>query len=100
MNVVLDNIIFTLQRNGGISVVWNEHLRRARADLAQSLEELDYVEKLTPRFMERYRIPAYKAQTPAVFQLLKILSAYSKRCLSVAKTVRSQASRIMSAEKP
>ena len=67
MNVVLDNIIFTLQRNGGISVVWNEHLRRARADLAQSLEELDYVEKLTPRFMERYRIPAYKAQTPAVF---------------------------------
>lgn len=67
MNVVLDNIIFTLQRNGGISVVWNELLRRARADLAQSLEELDYVEKLTPRFMERYRIPAYKAQTPAVF---------------------------------
>ena len=67
MNVVLDNIIFTLQRNGGISVVWNEHLRRARADRAQSLEELDYVEKLTPRFMERYRIPAYKAQTPAVF---------------------------------
>ena len=67
MNVVLDNIIFTLQRNGGISVVWNEHLRRARADLAQSLEELDYVEKMTPRFMERYRIPAYKAQTPAVF---------------------------------
>ena len=67
MNVVLDNIIFTLQRNGGISVVWNELLRRARADLAQSLEELDYVEKMTPRFMERYRIPAYKAQTPAVF---------------------------------
>jgi mannosyltransferase len=67
LNVVLDNIIFTLQRNGGISVVWNELLRRARADLAQSLEELDYVEKMTPRFMERYRIPAYKAQTPAVF---------------------------------
>ena len=67
MNVVFDNIIYTLQRNGGISTVWNEHLRRARADRDLVCAELDYVEKLTPRFMERYRVPAYRAEVPAIF---------------------------------
>lgn len=28
MNVLLDNIIFSLQRSGGISVVWQEHISR------------------------------------------------------------------------
>ena len=67
MNIVLDNIIFMLQRNGGISTVWSEHLRRARADVALRLTELDYKEQMAPRFMERYRVPAYKAETPAIF---------------------------------
>ena len=67
MNIVLDNIIFMLQRNGGISTVWSEHLRRARADVALRLTELDYTEQMAPRFMERYRIPAYRAETPAIF---------------------------------
>lgn len=67
MNIVLDNIIFMLQRNGGISTVWSEHLRRARADVALRLTELDYKEQMVPRFMERYRVPAYKAETPAIF---------------------------------
>ena len=30
--VAFDNIIFSIQRYGGISVVWSELLRRARAD--------------------------------------------------------------------
>ena len=67
MNIVLDNIIFMLQRNGGISTVWSEHLRRARADVALRLTELDYTEQMAPRFMERYRIPAYRAEAPAIF---------------------------------
>lgn len=67
MNIVLDNIIFMLQRNGGISTVWSEHLRRARADVALRLTELDYTEQMAPRFMERYRVPAYKAEAPAIF---------------------------------
>ena len=67
MNVVFDNIIYTLQRNGGVSVVWNELLRRARADKDVQCTELDYVENLTPRPLERYRIPAYRAEVPAVF---------------------------------
>ena len=66
MQVVFDNIIYTLQRYGGISVVWNELLSRARADRDLQVTELDYTER-TPRFMERYRIPDYKAETPAVF---------------------------------
>ena len=67
LNVVLDNIIYTLQRYGGISVVWNELLRRAREDKDMQVTELDYLQALTPRFMERYRIPAYKAETPSIF---------------------------------
>ncbi|MBR6304512.1 MAG: glycosyltransferase family 4 protein [Paludibacteraceae bacterium] len=67
MNVLFDNIIYTLQRNGGISVVWTELLRRARADKDLQCTELDYLQKMTPRRLERYRIPAYRAETPAIF---------------------------------
>ena len=67
MNVLFDNIIYTLQRNGGISVVWTELLRRARADKDLQCTELDYLQKMTPRPLERYRIPAYRAETPAIF---------------------------------
>ncbi len=67
MNVLFDNIIYNLQRYGGISVVWNELLSRARVDKDLQVTELDYRQHLSPRFMERYRIPAYKADTPAIF---------------------------------
>ena len=67
MKLIADNIIFSLQRFGGISVVWNELLQRARVDKEIELTELDYRQSLTPRFMERYRVPAYKADTPAIF---------------------------------
>lgn len=63
--VVYDNIIFTLQRSGGISVVWNELLRRARADREITLTELDYTTH--HRWMERYRIPDYKVSAPTIF---------------------------------
>ena len=66
MNIIFDNIIYNLQRYGGISVVWNELLSRARKDKDLQVTELDY--RQTPlRFMERYRIPAYKAETPSIF---------------------------------
>ena len=67
MNILFDNIIFTLQRYGGISVVWTELLRRARIDKDLQVTELDYTKDLTPRFMERYRVPAYKTQEPTLF---------------------------------
>ena len=66
MQVIYDNIIFSLQRYGGISVVWNELLQRAREDKDLVLTELDYSAS-APRFMERYRVPAFHAQTPAIF---------------------------------
>ena len=62
---VYDNIIFTLQQNGGVSVVWNELLRRARADQEINLTELDYSAR--HRLLERYRTPAFSASTPTVF---------------------------------
>ena len=64
--VTFDNIIFSLQRYGGISVVWTELLNRALADKDLAVKELDY-RQIPMRFMERYRIPAYKAETPSVF---------------------------------
>ena len=67
IRVIADNIIFALQRYGGISVVWKEYLSRARTDKDLRLTELDYVHDRAPRFMERYRIPDYKAETPAIF---------------------------------
>lgn len=67
MNVVYDHIIYSLQRYGGISVVWSELLSRARKDKDLQLTELDYRQSMQPRWLERYRVPDYKAQTPAVF---------------------------------
>ena len=67
MRLITDNIIYNLQRYGGISVVWNELLSRARADKDIELTELDYCQALQPRFMERYRIPNYKARVPSIF---------------------------------
>ena len=67
MNVVFDNIIFNLQRTGGISVVWQELLSRARVDKDLHCIELDYKQAMTPRRMERYRVPAYTAEVPSIF---------------------------------
>lgn len=67
MNILFDNIIFALQQNGGISVVWQELLKRARQDNELQCIELDYTKGMSPRFMERYRIPAYTADVPAIF---------------------------------
>ncbi|MBR6017754.1 MAG: glycosyltransferase family 4 protein [Paludibacteraceae bacterium] len=66
MKVIADNIIFALQRYGGISVVWQELLSRAREDQDLQLTELDYRDR-TLRRLERYRIPDYKADPPAIF---------------------------------
>lgn len=67
MNVIFDNIIFSLQRFGGISVVWNELLQRAQADKELNLTELDYRNERLYRWLERYRIPDYMAEKPSVF---------------------------------
>lgn len=67
MNVIFDNIIFSLQRFGGISVVWNELLQRAQADKELNLTELEYRNERQYRRLERYRIPDYMAEKPSVF---------------------------------
>lgn len=65
--VLFDNIIFNLQRTGGISVVWNELLSRAEKDPELSPKILDYTRDNQPRFMERYRVPAVRPETPTIF---------------------------------
>lgn len=67
LRVIFDNIIYNLQRYGGISVVWNELLSRARVDKDLDVVILDFTNGKELRFMERYRTPAYTAETPAIF---------------------------------
>ena len=83
MRVVFDNIIFALQRVGGISVVWQELLSRALQDETLQKVILDYpsdnvcrkqldfssmnVLQMPMRALERYRIPAYSATESTVF---------------------------------
>ena len=42
MKLILDNIIFCIQRMGGISVVWQELLQRALCDPDLDCTILDY----------------------------------------------------------
>ena len=67
MRIVFDNIIYSLQRYGGISEVWNQLLSRARADRDLTITELDYREAMPYRKLERYRIPDYRATEPTIF---------------------------------
>ena len=74
MQIVFDNIIYSLQRYGGISVVWNELLKRARTDTRLEVTELDYTQ-MPYRWMERYRIPDWKPTGPTLFH-----SSYFRFC--------------------
>lgn len=65
MNVIADNIIFALQKFGGVSVVWSEFLKRARKDTDIQLTELNYTDH--KRLLERYRVPDFTIQQPAIF---------------------------------
>jgi len=42
MNILLDNIIFSLQNAGGVSVVWQQHLQRLIADKSFECKLLEY----------------------------------------------------------
>lgn len=42
MNLLLDNIIFSLQKSGGVSVVWQQHLRRLLNDSEFKCDILEY----------------------------------------------------------
>lgn len=83
MQVVFDNIIFALQRVGGISVVWQELLSRALRDNRFDKKILDYPSQNVCRqdldfssceliskplrIAERYRIPDFRCEEPAIF---------------------------------
>ena len=75
MQIVFDNIIYSLQRFGGISIVWNELLKRARADARLKVTELDYMHTMPYRFLERYRTPKWKPNCPSLFH-----SSYFRFC--------------------
>lgn len=82
MHVVFDNIIFALQKAGGISVVWQELLNCAIKDSSYQKTILDYpsqnvcrqalelredVVTLPMRTLERYRQPSYQVKDNTIF---------------------------------
>lgn len=75
MRIVFDNIIYSLQRFGGVSVVWDELLRRARADESMVRIELDYIHSMPYRLLERYRVPNWRPKEATLFH-----SSYFRFC--------------------
>ena len=91
MQVTFDNIIYSLQRVGGISVVWTEILKRACIDPELSVRMLEYpmnnilrAQTKIPetmiipkplRRMERYREPEFYPMKPTIFH-----SSYFRIC--------------------
>lgn len=91
MQVTFDNIIYSLQRVGGISVVWTEILKRACIDPELSVCMFEYpmtnvlrkqieipetmIRPKPLRWMERYREPDFKPTEPTIFH-----SSYFRVC--------------------
>lgn len=94
--IILDNIVFSLQKSGGISIVWYELIRRlvqsdyrsrigfleyneAELNLFRSMLDLptDLVRKIHYRLLslQRYASPKIKAETPFIFH-----SSYYRIC--------------------
>lgn len=81
MKLLLDNIVFTLQRTGGISIVWQQHLHRLQADPSWNPTYLEYansniqraeldltnVQTMPYRQFERYRVPDVCPHEPTIF---------------------------------
>lgn len=84
MKIILDNIIFSLQKSGGISNVWFEFIYRIirRKDIKLSFIDFEnqniFFQKLlkdnystnithSKRFIERYRNPLLKISTKNLF---------------------------------
>lgn len=83
MQLILDNIIFSLQRTGGISVVWSELEQRAAVDPDIALRVLDYPHQnlsrstltlsdeqciaMPYRRLERYRTPHFRSGADTIF---------------------------------
>ena len=97
MNVIFDNIIFSLQRSGGVSKVWYELLKRAAIDTSFSklyLEfshqnifrqhlELPIAETVYPSqrpFIERYLTPQIRTPFPTTIFTQLFSHFTSKRC--------------------
>lgn len=58
--LVLDNIVFSLQRAGGISVVWQELLRKIISQESIDYECLELVDSMNNIFRKKINIPASK----------------------------------------
>ncbi len=92
--IILDNIIFSIQKSGGISVVWQKNILALRESLVDNVccieyinanenisrksINIDYIEKRNFRFLfklERYLNPSIRRDKPFIFH-----SSYYRTC--------------------
>ena len=57
MNLILDNIVFSLQKSGGISVVWYEMLKRVQKDINFKSCYIEFDDSLHNNFRKKLNIP-------------------------------------------
>ena len=57
MKIVFDNIVFSLQKRGGISVVWKEIVSRFLADGKDDLKFVEYDTNKSNMFHEELILP-------------------------------------------
>lgn len=60
MQILLDNVIYSLQRSGGASVVWTEHVKRLINDKRFEVSYLEYNDACKNVFRENLQIPPEK----------------------------------------
>lgn len=92
--IILDNIIFSIQKSGGISVVWQKNILALRESLVDNVccieyinanenisrksINIDYTKKRNFRFLfklERYLNPSIRRDKPFIFH-----SSYYRTC--------------------
>lgn len=104
LNVILDNIIYSLQKSGGISVYWHELIERMKDDQEITLKMLEYsdaknnifrkqvdidshlveLRKSFPHiYFHRYFNPRKKVQDKTIFHSSYYRTLKSKNCMNI-----------------
>lgn len=80
MDIVLDNIIFSLQKSGGVSVVWQQHLERLIQDEAFRCRFLEYENAALNFFRQQLQLnkDCIDLRSPKLLFLKRYLNLNSK----------------------
>jgi glycosyltransferase involved in cell wall biosynthesis len=86
MNIIFDNIVFSQQRVGGISIVWYEIIKRIQRVENCSVKYIDYQKGSHNHFRKNIRIPESNIIKRSGF-LLKVRRYFNPNISLVEKTI-------------